>query len=130
MKNLDTRYWIELSAITLLLAGLSVVVFTCVLPGLYPPIFPVLFATIVVITIVGQIMLSRQLDKDFRRFNTAFMVYKAVKILILMVFMLVYSLLHRELAVPFLISTFILYLVYMVFESRSLNRQSRRQAQH
>jgi len=130
MKNLDTRYWIELSVVTLLLAGLSVVFFSCFFPGLYPPIFPIMFATILVITIVGQIFLSRQLSKDFRRFNTSFMVYKALKILVLMVFICVYSLLHRELAVPFLISTFLLYLVYMVFESRSLNRQSRKQAQH
>ena len=129
MKNVDSRYWYELALITLLLIGLGWVAFVYLFPGKYPPILPVMLAIIVVVTAVGQVVLTRLLDQKFSKFNSAFLIYKALKILILMAFMFIYSALHKEHALPFLGATFIIYLVYMVFESRSLNRQSRKQAE-
>jgi uncharacterized membrane protein len=129
MKNVDSRYWIELTVITLVIIGLGWVAFVFVLPGQYPPILPVMLGTIVSVTAVGQVVLTRLLDQKFSKFNSAFLIYKALKILILMAFMFVYSALNKEHALPFLGATFAMYLVYMVFESRSLNRQSRNQAE-
>jgi len=129
MKNVDTRYWIELSVITVLLILLGWVAFIYIVPGQYPPVLPFMLATIVGVTVLGQVVLTRLLDQKFSKFNSAFLIYKALKILILMAFMIIYSALHREHALPFLCSTFIIYLVYMIFESRSLNRQSRKQAE-
>jgi O-antigen/teichoic acid export membrane protein len=129
MKNVDSRYWYELALVTLLLAVLGWVVFGYVFPGHYPPVMPVLLAVIVVVTVAGQVVLTRLMDQKFSKFNSAFLIYKAIKILILMVFMFIYSALHREHALYFLGSTFIIYLTYMFFESRSLNRQSRKQAE-
>jgi len=128
MKNVDSRYWIELSLITVLLVFLGFVAFRYVFPGQYPPVLPVMLATVVLITVAGQVVLSGLMDQKFSKFNAAFMIYKAVKILILMTFMVIYATLHREFAIPFLASTFVIYLVFMFFESRSLNRQSRKQA--
>lgn len=129
MKNVDSRYWVELAVITLLLIVLGWVAFVYFLPGQYPPILPVMLATIVAVTAVGQVVLTRLIDQKFSKFNSAFLIYKALKILILMAFMFVYSALHKEHALPFLGATFIIYLVYMIFESRSLNRESRKQAE-
>ena len=128
MKNVDSRYWYELALITLLIIGLGWVVFEYVFPGQYPPVLPLMLAVIVVVTVAGQVILTRLMDQKFSKFNSAFLIYKAIKILILMAFMFIYSALHREHALYFLGSTFIIYLVYMFFESRSLNRQSRKQA--
>jgi len=129
MKNVDTRYWIELILITLLLVGSGWVAFVFFLPGQYPPILPVMLVTVVLITAAGQVVLTRLMEQRFSKFNSAFLIYKALKILILMAFMFIYSVLHKERALPFLGSTFIIYLVFMFFESRSLNRQSRKQAE-
>ena len=128
MKKIDTRYWIELALITLLLIGLGWVAFIYVLPGQYPPVLPWMLALIIVMTAAGQVVLTRLLDQKFSKFNSAFLVYKALKILILMIFMITYSLLNKQRAMPFLLSTFVIYLVFMIFESRSLNRHSRNQA--
>lgn len=129
MKNVDPRYWIEITLITLLLIVLGWVAFFFFLPGQYVPILPFMLATIVVLTAAGQVVLTRYLDQKFSKFNAAFLIYKTLKMLILMAFMVIYSLWHKEHVLPFLITTFILYLVYMIFESRSLNRQSRKQAE-
>jgi len=129
MKNVDPRYWIEITLITLLLIVLGWVAFFFFLPGQYVPILPFMLVTIVVLTAAGQVVLTRYLDQKFSKFNAAFLIYKTLKMIILMAFVIIYTLLHREHALPFLITTFILYLVYMIFESRSLNRQSRKQAE-
>ena len=129
MKKVDSRCWIELIAITFILICAGWVAFTYVFPGRYPPMLPVMLATIVVITAAGQVVLTGYLDQKFSKFNAAFLIYKTLKMLILLAFMVIYSLLHREYALYFLIATFIIYLVYMIFESRSLNRQSRKQAE-
>lgn len=129
MKNVDPRYWLELTLITLLLIVLGWVAFVYFLPGQYPSVLPVMLAIVVAVTVAGQVVLTKLMDQKFSKFNSAFLIYKALKILILMAFMFIYSVLHKEHALPFLGATFIIYLVYMLFESRSLNRQSRRQAE-
>jgi hypothetical protein len=129
MKKVDTRYWIELTLITLALVVLGWVAFGYFLPAYYPPALPLLLAVMVIMTAAGQVVLTRLLDQKFTKFNSAFLIYKALKILVLMIFMILYSLLHKDRALPFLGSTFLIYLVFMIFESRSLNRHSRNQAE-
>jgi uncharacterized membrane protein len=129
MKHVDARYWIELTVVTLALIALGWIAFVFVFPGQYPRVLPFMLATLVILTAAGQVVLTRLLDQRFSKFNSAFLIFKAVKILILMAFMIIYSSFHKEHAIYFLGSTFVMYLVFMIFESRSLNRQSRKQAE-
>jgi hypothetical protein len=129
MKNVDARYWIELVVVTLMLVAIGFIAFIFFLPGYYPPILPFMLLTFVVMTAAGQVILGRLLSERFSKFNSAFMIYKALKILILATFMVTYAALNSEFVIPFLGATLIMYLVFMVFESRSLNRQSRKQAE-
>ena len=128
MKNIDSRYWIELTAITALLIVLGLVGFLLIFPGQYAPALPFMLGILVILTVAGQIELSSLLDKKFSQFNTAFLIYKGLKLFVLMVVLIIYSVLHKEHAVSFILGTFVMYLVYMIFEARSLNRQSRKQA--
>lgn len=128
MKNIDSRYWVELSVITLLLVVLGGVAFTVLFPGNFALAMPLVLATLVIMTVAGQAWLTGLMDKQFSKFNTSFMIYKALKMLVLMIFVIVSSLLDRDHAVPFILSTLVMYLAFMVFESRSLNRYSRKQA--
>jgi ABC-type methionine transport system permease subunit len=88
---------------------------------------PVMLGVLVLITASGQVMLTRLMNISFSKFNVGFSIFKAIKFIILMTLMITYSLMHRDQAVPFLITTFILYIAYMIFESRSLNRYSKNQ---
>jgi uncharacterized BrkB/YihY/UPF0761 family membrane protein len=129
MKQIDTRYWIELVIITLVLIAGGWILFDRMVPGYYAPGLPYMLGTIVILTIAGQAVLTRLLDKKFSKFASAFQIYKGLKILVLMVFMIIYATVHRDQALGFLGGTFIMYLVFMIFESRSLNRHSRKQAE-
>ncbi len=128
MKNIDSRYWVELSIITLLLVVLGWAAFTLLFPGNFALAMPLVLTTLVIMTVAGQAWLTGLMDKQFSKFNTSFMIYKALKMLVLMIFVIVSSLLDRDHAVPFILSTLVMYLAFMVFESRSLNRYSRKQA--
>lgn len=127
MKRVDTRFWIELAVITIVMVGLGWVAFHFLWPGQYPPYLSLLLALMVVMTVAGQVILTRTLTEKFSKFNTAFMLFKVVKMFVLMAFLIVYLLISREHAVPLLGSALVLYLVFMIFESRSLNRHSRNQ---
>ncbi len=127
MKNVDTKYWLELTLVTVGLIALGWIGFVYVFPGQYPRVLPIMLALLLAITISGHVVLSGLLDKKFSKFAAAFNIYKGLKILILATFMVIYLTLHKDHAIPFLGATFVMYLVYMLFEVRSLNKQSRKQ---
>jgi hypothetical protein len=129
MKKVGAKYWIELTVITLLLIGLGWVAFHFIWPGKYPPFLWLMLAVLVTMTASGQVILTRALGQKFGKFNSTFMIVKTLKFFILLACMIVYLLIYREYAVPFLGSALLMYLVFMIFESRSLNRHSRSQAQ-
>jgi hypothetical protein len=128
MKNTDTRYWMELAGVTALLIILGLVGFIAVFPGNYPPALPIVLAIMVIMAVASHIKLSSLLDQKFSKYNTAFLIYKGLKFLVIMTLLIVYSLLDKDHSVPIIMSTLIMYLAYMIFEARSLNRQSRKQA--
>jgi len=128
MKNTDVRYWISLGLITIVMASAMVIVFGYVIPEQYPKILPVFLALVVLITGAGQVLLTRALTSDPKKFNSWYLIYKSVKMLIIMTFMLIHILAHRKNGLAFLGSVFVIYLVYMVFESGSLNRVARRES--
>lgn len=128
MNRIDVRYWIGLAIITLVLAVSAWIVFTFVFPDQYPRILPVFLAIVVLITAAGQVFLTRSLDKEPRKFNSWYMIYKAIKMLIIATFLFIYVILHKKNGISFLVSVFIIYLVFMFFESASLNRVVRKQS--
>jgi hypothetical protein len=129
MKNIDNRYWIELTIVTLVLSAAGAIIFIFFLPGMFTTALLAMFGVIVAMTVAGQAILTNLMEQKFSKFNSAFLIYKGIKILVMMTFMLIYTFTHRKTALPFLGGTFVMYLVYMFFESRSLNRQSRKQAE-
>lgn len=128
MNKTDFRYWIGLATVTLALAAAAWVIFTFVFPDQYPRILPVFLGMVVLITATGQVLVSRSLGKDPKIFNSWYMIYKGIKMLIIATFLVVYILLHKENTIPFLASVFVIYLVFMIFESAALTRAARRQS--
>jgi glucose uptake protein GlcU len=128
MKKIDFRYWIGLAAVTLALAFAAWLVFSFAFPGSYPRIFPVFLGMVVLITGAGQVLLTKSLAKNPKKFNSWYMIYKALKMLVIATFLVVYVVVRKENGIPFLASVFVIYLVFMVFESVSLTRVAKRQS--
>ncbi|MFO7616357.1 MAG: hypothetical protein R6V75_03825, partial [Bacteroidales bacterium] len=71
----------------------------------------------------GQLILSRKLQTgNPANFNSYYLAFKFIKMIAILVFLVAWLLSHKETSIPFIISAFIIYLVYVVFETRALNR--------
>jgi hypothetical protein len=130
MKNIETRYWLTLGLVTAALAASIWIVFSFMLPDYYPRILPVFLVMVALITLSGQILLTQALRKDPKKFQSWYLIYKSLKMLIIMAFMLIYVFVNRKNGVAFLGSVFVIYLVYMIFESASLNRAARKETEN
>ncbi len=128
MKIVDSSYWISIGLLTAILAVAIWIVFGFVIPEMYPRILPFFLAMVVLLTVTGQVLLTRAVRKDPKKFNSWYLVYKSIKMLIIMTFMLVYIMVNRKNGVSFLASVFVIYLTYMIFEAGALNRAARRES--
>jgi cation transport ATPase len=128
MNKTNVSYWVSLGLVTAVMAAAMAIVFGYVIPEQYPAILPFFLALVVLVTGAGQVLLARALQRDPKKFNSWYLIYKSVKMLIIMTFMLIYVLAHRKNGLAFLASVFVIYLVYMVFESRALNQVVRRES--
>ena len=128
MKSTDTRYWIELAAVTAFLIVLGLVGFFIFFPDNFPPVLPVILSVMIIMAVTSHIKLTSLLNQKFSKYNTAFLIYKGLKFFAVMTLLIVFSLLDKDHRVSIIMSTMIMYLAYMIFEARSLNRQSRKQA--
>ncbi len=129
MKNVDTMYWVKLGLLSVVLAAAAWIVFGVIMPDFYPKGLPWFLGLMILVTAGGQILLTWALRTNPGKFSSWFMIYKAVKLLIMMGVMLIFILTDRENSIPFLISVFVIYLVYMLFEAAELNKASRKQAE-
>lgn len=128
MKKVDLQYWIRLGLVTAVLSAVIAMVFVFLLPDQYPKILPWFLGLTVVITAAGQILIVWALQKQGNKFQSWYMIFKSVKMLIIMTFMLVYVFVSKSGGIPFLGSVFVIYLVYMIFESMEIKRAVREAA--
>lgn len=129
MKNVDTLYWVKLGLVSVVLAAAAWIVFGLILPEFYPKGMPWFLGLVILVTAGGQILLTWVLKTNSRKFSSWFLIYKSVKLLLMMGIMLIFILTDRENSISFLISVFVIYLVYMLFEAAELNKASRKEAE-
>ena len=90
------------------------------------PALPFLFAFFIAATLTGYYFLMRSVEKKFIRFLNAYLLYTTVKLILYSTVMIVYIFLHKQDALPFGITFFLLYLCYTIFEVVSLVSYSKR----
>lgn len=107
--------WWEL-LLTISIGFISLVLFQTVLKNYYFPAFWVLLGVITILTGLFHYSLIHVNEKKSSKFSSRFMMVTGLKMMIYLVFITTYALLNPQKAKIFLISFFILYLVYTVFE--------------
>jgi len=115
-------FLIRLVYLTLIVYGLGFLVFRFLYPGdfyLFFAFLPLIFYGVNAI-FHGTLVSASHLD--MRKFTQRFLTVFGVKIMLLLVFIITYAYFNPEKAVPFLITFFILYLVYTTFEIISIVR--------
>lgn len=100
----------------LVLAGISLLLFTTILRDHYLNIFPVQFAVVALVTLLSHLRLMKTVRMNVMRFSTTYLATMSIKLFLYIIFILVCLLIDRSRAIDFVISFLILYIFFTIFE--------------
>ena len=124
MKSIKKKSIIYLSAMTLILVFLTVMV-SLIFPSLHvTPAFPYILIFYYVVTLFIILILGKSMQKRIRYFVNTYMIVTFVKLILFSLIVILYLLLNKKDAVPFVVTFFIYYLFYAIFEVVALREMS------
>ena len=100
---------------SLVLVAAGILTYTY-LTDYYTPVFPFLMVFFITSSLIIFDVSAKAVERRPAKFVNMFMLITTLKLLIYMAVMITYALLNREDARPFIISFFVLYIVYTVIE--------------
>jgi hypothetical protein len=106
----------RLLVFSLILGSFAALLFFLLPSEFITPALPFLFPFFISVTLLSSYMLTRSMRKKFIKFLNAYLLLTIVKLFVYIVVMVGYILMHRQDALPFGISFFLLYLFYTIFE--------------
>jgi hypothetical protein len=114
--NAFRKFLIRELIFALILATIAYVLFQTVLKEYYLPVFWLLFGIISMFTAVFHLSVLQVSDKSTAKFSSKFMMVSGIKMMIYLALIVFYAFSFPDKAKIFLISFFILYMLYTVFE--------------
>jgi len=114
--NAFRKFLIRELIFALIIVIISYVLFQTVLKEYYLPVFWLLFGIITIFTAVFHLSVLQVSDKSSAKFSSKFMMVSGIKMIVYLMLIVYYAFSFPEKAKTFLISFFILYLLYTVFE--------------
>ena len=99
-----------------ILGLIAFVLFQTILKDYYLPVFWILFGIITVFTAVFHYSVLLVSEKETSKFTSKFMIVSGIKMIIYLIIIVYYAFSFPDKARIFLISFFVLYLLYTVFE--------------
>ena len=122
MISTEKRLFVRKALILcLLLSAVSLIIFLTFLRSYYLTIFPFQIGIIALVTIFSHLKLMDARQKNARGFSTVFLSTMMIKLLIYMAFILGYLLVDKTNAINFVLTFFVLYLVFTAFEVREIS---------
>ncbi|MCG8410000.1 MAG: hypothetical protein MI739_01810 [Bacteroidales bacterium] len=97
------------------IALIAFILFKTVFSNLYLPIFWIMLLVIATLTALVHYSILRSSNKESTGFTAKFMAFSGAKMMIYLAFITIYAFMFPEKAKAFLISFFILYLLYSSF---------------
>ncbi len=101
---------------SLVLGALALIIIQFLPSSFYTPSLPFLFFFFIATSLISYYFLVKSMTKKFIRFINTFFLITTLKLILYVVVMVSYVFIHRTEAIPFMMSFFILYLCYTIFE--------------
>ncbi len=114
------KYFIKLLIFATVISVILFLTFFFVLPQFYLNIFPWLILFFLSSNSIIHYILTKAGKQRITKFSTFFMASTTAKLFLYLIFIVLYVLLNKENAVVFLITFFILYVLFTFFETFSL----------
>jgi len=118
------KFSFRIIVFSVIIAGLSLL-FQWLCPQLATPALPFIVLFFFVITLFTMYIVLRSEDgQDGKKFVSAYMISRTVKILSCLFFLLLYMFLNREDALRFAIAFMVIYFLYAIFEIVILKKEN------
>lgn len=114
------KYTTRLLSFTVIISLVAYALFGTVLEKFYLPVFPYLIGFFVSVSLLVHFTLLKASDFRIAKFSTFFMGSITAKLFLYIIFLVIYVLFDKENAVVFLITFFVFYLLFTIFETISL----------
>ncbi len=115
--TIDSRQFIvKMTVFTLLIFVSATIVFSTVLEPWLVASYPYQILLIATVTTIGHLWIVRASGQNTRKFSTAFMASVTLKLMIYLTFLLVYLLIDRSQAIPFVLTFITFYILFTIFE--------------
>ncbi len=106
--------------LTGIIALAGIITFSTFLKEYYLSIFPYLLAFFFIIYIIVHLLLVYTSKWKKLKFETAYMVSFFIKFFGILIFVIVFLNNHKNNSIPFILAIFILYIIYTLFELKSI----------
>lgn len=117
MISKEKQYFLKkIIALCLIISILSIILFSTVLKAYYLNAFPFQVGIIALVTIFSHLKLMNAQKKNARGFSTVFLSTMSMKLFVYLVFILVSLIIDKSKAINFVLTFFILYLLFTSFE--------------
>jgi hypothetical protein len=101
---------------SVLLIVVSIILYLTLLKPFYIKSFPLQFLLIGSLTLFSHLKLIKACEQNIRRFTTVYMLWVTIKLISYLLFLLVCLLIDHSNALSFILTFFVLYLCFTVFE--------------
>ncbi len=125
MKNKFKQFFLRLVIFTIVLAIPALVLWLLLPAGKIPGILPWLYLLFFTITALTHYILLRITRLSPMRFVSYYMLSTLLRLTIYVIAVILYAFLNRENLFPFVLSFFLLYIFYTIFEVVSFISQSK-----
>ncbi|OQY00288.1 MAG: hypothetical protein B6I20_09025 [Bacteroidetes bacterium 4572_117] len=114
------KYIIRLLVFSAIISTISYFLFQFALAQYYLPVFPYLISFFITVSVLVHYILLKASDFRIAKFSTFFMGSVSAKLFLYIFFLIIYLLIDKENAVPFLLTFLALYFLFTIFETISL----------
>ncbi len=116
LKNYSFRLLIFVTLIALVAA----ILYTTVLSSFYLSVFPYVLIFFTLISFLSHYIIVKAGQSRITKFSTSFMGITSLKLFLYLIFIIVYLLIDKTNALVFVLTLFIVYLLFTIFETSSL----------
>ena len=116
MTDASKSFIVKIAIFTFINIAISTTLFSTILKSLHFGFYIYQIIIIAIVTTFGHLWVLKATGQNTRKFTTAFMASVTFKLLIYLTFMLVYLLIDHSQVIIFVLSFFIFYITFTIFE--------------
>jgi len=129
-KDLMLRFIKSLIVTTAIIVIIALIFYSLTPSAYYTPVFPYLLAFFIIASVVVYHFMLKAIERRPARFVNSFMLATMLKLFAYMALMITYALINREEAMAFIVTFFILYVIYTIIEVASLLKVNKDHVYH